>query len=229
MSCFRALFAVWMLVGLASKADAQAVLQLPVFQLFTVNTTVSVPDSGRGFLGGVNRARSGRVSRGVPLLSKVPVANRLFKNHGIGSERTAANIGVTAKVLDLREMDEAVLAEAARRRAPGARETLVLKRADFINRHVARRPRPVPARPKAKLPSVEEIRRRTQLAQRRRQVEAVKYFEDARKSEARGKKGAAKVFYKMAAKRATGKFKQQILASLETLQSVQPQPALATK
>ena len=61
--------------GLASQCYGQQVaqvVQLPTFQFFSVSTTVSVPDSGSSFLGGVKRAQYNGVSRGVPLVSKVP-------------------------------------------------------------------------------------------------------------------------------------------------------------
>ena len=55
--------AVMGMLGTASSARAQAV-QLPTFNYFTVQTTVSVPDRGGAVLGGVNRASSGTTSRG---------------------------------------------------------------------------------------------------------------------------------------------------------------------
>ena len=47
-------------------------------------TTVSVPDGGTVLLGGIKRLNEGRNEIGVPLLSKVPYVNRLFRNVGIG-------------------------------------------------------------------------------------------------------------------------------------------------
>src|SRR5207244_3656119 len=46
-------------------ASAQTV-QLPTFTFFSVGTTVSVPDQGAAFLGGVNRASQGRNEFGIP-------------------------------------------------------------------------------------------------------------------------------------------------------------------
>src|SRR5262249_37127733 len=61
-------------------------VQLPSFSFITVTTTVSVPDGGTVLLGGIKRLSEGRNEFGVPILSKVPYLNRLFKNVGIGRE-----------------------------------------------------------------------------------------------------------------------------------------------
>ena len=61
-------------------------VQLPSFSFVTVTTTVSVPDGGTVLLGGIKRLQEGRTERGVPMLSKLPYINRLFKNVGIGRE-----------------------------------------------------------------------------------------------------------------------------------------------
>ena len=61
-------------------------MQLPTFAFITVTTTVSVPDGGTVLLGGIKRLSEGRNERGVPLLSKMPYVNRLFRNVGIGRE-----------------------------------------------------------------------------------------------------------------------------------------------
>ena len=57
-------------------------VQLPTFSFTTVSTTVSVPDGGTILLGGIKRLREGRNEHGVPMLSKIPYVNRLFKNTG---------------------------------------------------------------------------------------------------------------------------------------------------
>ena len=59
-------------------------VQLPTFSFTTVSTTVSVPDGGTVLLGGIKRLSEGRNEVGVPLLSKLPYVNRLFRNVGIG-------------------------------------------------------------------------------------------------------------------------------------------------
>ena len=100
-------------ISLAIPGSLSAqVVQLPTFQQFSVNTTVSVPDGGSAFLGGVTTARSGSNSNSVPFLGRLPVANRLFQNRGIGRDTGASRAYVTARIIDLNEMDEAVLQQA---------------------------------------------------------------------------------------------------------------------
>lgn len=206
---------------------AQAV-QLPEFRYFTVNTTVSVPDRGGVYLGGVNRASSGSVSRGVPLLSDIPGAGRLFRDAASGSSASAAGVSVQATIIDHAELDRAVLAAAAARRArlgdtrslaEIASEVEANRKADFLARNVARSE---PAGPmmmevEEQSESLDQIRRRTELAQRQRDAQSVAYFEQGRAAEEAGKFGAARVFYKMAVRRADGPFQAEISARLAAL------------
>ena len=68
------------------KPRTGVTVQLPAFQFIAVVTTVSVPDGGTVLLGGIKRLSEGRNEFGVPLLSKVPYVNRLFRNVGIGRD-----------------------------------------------------------------------------------------------------------------------------------------------
>ncbi len=83
-------------------------VQLPTFAFTTVTTTVSVPDGGTVLLGGLKRLREGRNENGVPLLSKVPYVNRLFKNVGIGRETSSLMMMVTPRII-IQEEEEAKL------------------------------------------------------------------------------------------------------------------------
>jgi general secretion pathway protein D len=74
-------------------------VQLPTFIYTTVSTTVSVPDGGTVLLGGIKRLSEGRVERGVPMLSKMPYINRLFKNVGIGRETESLMMMVTPRII----------------------------------------------------------------------------------------------------------------------------------
>ena len=70
-----------------NEADTSAnstTVQLPTFSFVTVTTTVNVPDGGTVLLGGIKRLSEGRAEQGVPVLSKLPYVNRLFRNTGIG-------------------------------------------------------------------------------------------------------------------------------------------------
>ena len=81
-------------------------VQLPTFQIITVATTVSVPDGGTVLLGGVKRLREGRNEFGVPLLSKIPYVDRLFRNVGIGRETDSLMMMVTPHIIIQEEEEE---------------------------------------------------------------------------------------------------------------------------
>ena len=83
-------------------------VQLPTFSFTTVSTTVSVPDGGTVLLGGIKRLREGRNESGVPMLSKVPYVNRLFKNVGIGRETQSLMLMVTPRII-IQEEEESKL------------------------------------------------------------------------------------------------------------------------
>jgi general secretion pathway protein D len=83
-------------------------VQLPTFSFTTVSTTVSVPDGGTVLLGGIKRLREGRNEAGVPMLSKLPYVNRLFKNVGIGRETQSLMLMVTPRII-IQEEEESKL------------------------------------------------------------------------------------------------------------------------
>jgi len=81
-------------------------VQLPTFSFVTVTTTVSVPDGGTVLLGGIKRLSEGRSEIGVPVLSKVPYINRLFRNVGIGREAQSLMLMVTPRIIIQEEEEE---------------------------------------------------------------------------------------------------------------------------
>jgi general secretion pathway protein D len=83
-------------------------IQLPEFLFTTVTTTVSVPDGGTVLLGGIKRLREGRNEFGVPILSKIPYVNRLFKNVGLGRTTDSLMLMVTPRII-IQEEEEARL------------------------------------------------------------------------------------------------------------------------
>jgi type II secretory pathway component GspD/PulD (secretin) len=89
-----------------SSASINATLQLPRFNLTTVNTTVTVPDGGTVLLGGVKRLNEERKEFGVPVLSKTPMLNRLFRNIGIGRTTSSLMLMVTPRIIILEEEEE---------------------------------------------------------------------------------------------------------------------------
>src|SRR5262245_28550000 len=92
-----------------AQPQAPTTVQLPTFSVFTVQTTVSVPDSGGALLGGINRGASGSASRGFGPL----------RNRALGSSRVASGVSVSATILDQDEIDRAVLAAAVKNGIPG--------------------------------------------------------------------------------------------------------------
>jgi general secretion pathway protein D len=81
-------------------------VQLPTFEVISVSTTVSVPDGGTVLLGGIKRLREQRNEFGVPLLSKVPYIDRLFRNVGIGRETDSLMMMVTPHIIIQEEKEE---------------------------------------------------------------------------------------------------------------------------
>ncbi len=81
-------------------------VQLPSFSFVSVVTTVSVPDGGTVLLGGIKRLNEGRNEFGVPLLSKVPYINRLFRNVSIGRTTDSLMMMVTPRIIIQEEEEE---------------------------------------------------------------------------------------------------------------------------
>ena len=100
--------------GEASSAELEVqsngtTIQLPEFIFTTVTTTVSVPDGGTVLLGGIKRLREGRNEFGVPILSKIPYINRLFKNVGLGRTTDSLMLMVTPRIIIQEEEEERLL------------------------------------------------------------------------------------------------------------------------
>ena len=68
-------------------------------------------------------------------------------------------------------------------------------------------------------PSVAEARRMHAAEQAGQNTEAMQYLERARNAEATGKTSVAKIYYQMAARRASGELRAEILDRLQALQS----------
>jgi general secretion pathway protein D len=81
-------------------------VQLPTLAQITVTTTVSVPDGGTVLLGGIKRLREGRNEFGIPLLSKLPYADRLFRNVAIGRETESLMMMVTPHIIIQEEEEQ---------------------------------------------------------------------------------------------------------------------------
>jgi general secretion pathway protein D len=81
-------------------------VQLPTLAFTSVSTTVSVPDGGTILLGGIKRLSEGRNERGVPMLSKIPYVDRLFRNVGIGRETQSLMMMVTPRIIIQEEEEQ---------------------------------------------------------------------------------------------------------------------------
>ncbi len=99
-------------VAAAGELELQSngtTIQLPEFLFTTVTTTVSVPDGGTVLLGGIKRLREGRNEFGVPILSKIPYVNRLFKNVGLGRTTDSLMLMVTPRIIIQDEEEQKLL------------------------------------------------------------------------------------------------------------------------
>ena len=92
--------------GNSATTSEGITVQLPTFAIVSVSTTVSVPDGGTVLLGGIKRLSEGRNEFGVPILSKLPYINRLFKNVGIGRETQSLMMMVTPRIIIQEEEEE---------------------------------------------------------------------------------------------------------------------------
>jgi hypothetical protein len=190
-----ALVALAVLPAGVANAQPVGVVQLPTFQFFSVQTTVSVPDSGGAYLGGARRSSTYHSQRGLPLVGRDP----LFGGRAIGRTSSASGVSVHAQIHDMQEMDEAVLRQAGGRRPASPRA-------------VAARVRNEPSK------SVAQIRRDQDAAVRSTTDDADHYLAKSRQALAEGKTGVARVNLQMALRRAQGEKRNEVLAALATLQ-----------
>jgi len=192
----------------AAQAPAPQVpttVQLPSFSFFTVNTTVSVPDRGGAYLGGVNRGRDGSIVRGF-----AP------PNKAIGGDRLASGASVHATIIDHDEIDRALLAAAARR--SGTTIDPADAKAAALSKHVGAAAPPAVAASGGTAPaSVAAIKAQNAAAADERTSEAAQMFAKARQAEADGKPASAKIFYQMVVRRDAGPLKLQAQARLAAL------------
>jgi hypothetical protein len=177
-------------------------VQLPTFSFFTVQTTVSVPDSGGMSLGGINRGGNGRVTLGPP------------KNRAIGSTSGASGIGLSAEIISNHELDEKVLAEAAARR--GAAADPVAAKAAALSRNTAGQASGGPA-----IQSLAAIREQNALAAAQQTREVAEYLAKAQQAEAEGKPGVAKIYYQIVLRKGAGVLQQQAQARLAAMNVAQ--------
>jgi hypothetical protein len=221
------LLLLWGLSGAALAQRPATTVQLPTFSFFSTATTVSVPDGGSAYLGGINRASDGRNEFGVPLLPLRP-----FRNSAIGSQRSASSMRVTATIHDFEAMDEFLLNQPTEfRRLQGLQSPAAMLghtlQPRLPNRSPAWEPSALAGAEASTVATVAEIQARREQQRQSRLTEAEQFYRRAQDAEEAGKASVAKIYYQMAARRATGELKQQALAKVEGLGRAQTGSKLA--
>ncbi len=199
----------------ASPVTAQNAVQLPTLSSFRTNTTVSVPDRGSVYTGGINRASSGRNEFGTPLLP--------LRNRSIGSERSASSVWTSVYIHDFEAMDEALLSQA-RGRAPlhhSLGSSSIAAHGSRPLRGASQSPRATWNASSTSQPSsgplsksVAQLRSERDGVQQARLAEAERLYEQGKNAEAKGKLSVARIFYQQASRRAEGPLQKEILAQL---------------
>lgn len=167
-------------------------VQLPTFSYFGVQTSVSVPDGGGMSLGGVGGGAEG--------------GNQFGPNRSSGSQVSSRQMQVHVQIHDMAELDAQVLAAAAPPKPAGPPDAnaLALQAARASSAgHAAM--------------SVADARRLHETQSDGQNDEARKWFDRAQQAESDGKPGTAKIYYQMAARRATGPLQATIIQHLHDL------------
>jgi general secretion pathway protein D len=89
-----------------TQSNSGVTIQLPTLAMFSVQTTVSVPDGGTILLGGMKRLSEGRTEAGTPILNKIPYIQRLFMNTAIGRTTQSIMMMVTPRIIIQEEEEE---------------------------------------------------------------------------------------------------------------------------
>jgi hypothetical protein len=180
--------------NLSALAQAPAVVQLPSFSTFGVNTSVSVPDRGSIPLAGVGRASTGSTAYG-------PSAGR--GNRAAGSNLSTSRSSARASIHDTEALDRDTLA-----RAKGSQSGRTANiSADPTRRLASARQSSAGEVPSG---SVADARRQRATEAAAGQAEAVANWKRAREAAAAGKTSLAAVLYRLAAKQSSGELKSKI-------------------
>ena len=187
-------------------------VQLPTFSFFRLGTTVSVPDRGSVYLGGVNRASSGSREARVPLAPGGP-----FRNRASGGGASASGMSASVYIHDFQAMDEAL------RGQPSGEETAARRKAPAGVGHSGTAvPRPLALSPA-------EAARQRPLVLVDSEQEAEDLYHLGVEAQSQGNPGAAKVFYEMASRRATGELRERVLARLREVSEASSAPSAAER
>jgi hypothetical protein len=226
LSRIGVLLAACLVAASASAQRRASTVQLPTFSSFGVSTTVSVPDSGGGLLGGLGRAQSGIDEfGGAPYLPLPALRNASLTNSLGGS-----GAYVRATIHDMRQLDQWVLSQPITHYGLPAELSMGSplsgtphlwsreRESRCVNNFGLAWVAPLPSGgedgPAATIEQIRSERRQQRLA---RQTEAEDLFERGQIAESAGKKGAARIYYQMAARRADGELKARTMARLAAI------------
>ncbi|HVT90213.1 MAG TPA: hypothetical protein VHD56_15280 [Tepidisphaeraceae bacterium] len=92
--------------GGTSQQIVSALVQQPVRDITSMNTTVSIPDGGTLLLGGQTLAGEVERDSGVPVLSKIPFLKRLFTNSAMAKDEQILLILVKPTIVIQREKEQ---------------------------------------------------------------------------------------------------------------------------
>ncbi|MGC9259429.1 MAG: hypothetical protein ACP5I8_05020 [Phycisphaerae bacterium] len=90
----------------SSNSILPGFVQLPDTQITEVQTTVSVPDGGTLLLGGERVTGETTIEAGVPILSDIPIVNRLFTNRSTTSDNVVLLILVRPRIIIQKEFEK---------------------------------------------------------------------------------------------------------------------------
>jgi len=184
-----------LVLWICGEARAQTI-QLPSFSTVGVSTTVVVPDSGGAYIRRDRRAAAGlNRFRGLP------------PNRGWGIRRQAVNLGVTAQIHDPQAADAAL-----RRSIAGSGHGKNLVQPLVIGAGQAAGDAPAG--------SVAELKLRHARQAVAGNGEARTMFEKGRRANAAGKTSVAAIYFRTAARQATGSLRKRIEAELAALAAV---------
>ena len=176
------MLALVMWTTLSATAFAQQIIvQQPIVGSTSVSTSVVVPDGGRAFLGGVSSAQTGSSRFGF-----------YQPGSSVGLARMSTSISASVTIVDLREMDEAILSSVRNRPEP----------VSMFAHHAAA------IRSSRSESSPEPTREAESIADR-----AAKFERLDRKAEAEKRLGVAKLHWQMAEKYGSVQARERVVSS----------------
>jgi hypothetical protein len=191
---------ILLVTGLGRHVHAQGnvTIQLPSFQQFSINTTISVPDRGGIYAGGASQSWHGSGRRGFPNL---PGRRNSVRGASV------SGVSVHAYVHPLDELDEATLQAWNHKKTVPSPNRVTSSSFPTVSRGTR--------------PTIREQRAQIVAAEKAEQALAVADFQSGWRLEQLGKTGIAKIYYGMALKRAAGELRVKISSRLVALQSTQ--------